>query len=61
LLVCALFAPAALCGQTSLVNSNVYVGFLDDAREEMANWKPGVAQERFVRPAFEKTKRGGRR
>jgi len=24
----------------------------------MANWKPGVAQERFVRPAFKKTEAG---
>lgn len=35
-----------------------YVGILDDAREEMVNWKPGVAQERIVRPVFEKTVMG---
>ena len=32
----------------------IYVGFLDDAREEMVNWKAGVSQERLVRPAFQK-------
>lgn len=34
------------------------VGILDDAREEMVNWKPGIAQNRIVRPAFEKTAAG---
>ena len=32
----------------------IYVGILDDAREEMANWEPGIANERLIRPAFEK-------
>jgi hypothetical protein len=32
----------------------IYLGILDDAREEMANWEPGVAKERVIRPAFEK-------
>lgn len=32
----------------------MYIGILDDAREEMANWEPGVAHQRRVRPAFEK-------
>lgn len=31
----------------------IYIGFLDDAREEMVNWKPGVAKDRVIRPAFE--------
>jgi hypothetical protein len=33
---------------------SIYVGILDDAREEMANWKAGVAHQRLIRPAFEK-------
>jgi hypothetical protein len=33
----------------------VYVGILDDAREEMRNWKSGVAEHRLIMPAFEKT------
>jgi hypothetical protein len=36
----------------------IYVGVLDDAREEMLNWKPGVSQQRVIRPAFEKTAEG---
>jgi hypothetical protein len=36
----------------------VLIGILDDAREEMVNWKPGVAGDRIIRPAFEKTKTG---
>lgn len=36
----------------------VYIGFLDDAREEMVNWKPGVAKGRIIRLAFEKTASG---
>jgi hypothetical protein len=32
----------------------VFVGFLDDAREELSNWEPGVTRDRFIRPAFEK-------
>ena len=39
-------------------NTRIIVGILDDAREEMVNWKPGVAQNRIVRPAFEKTPLG---
>jgi hypothetical protein len=34
--------------------SKIYVGVLEDAREEMVNWKPGVASQRLIRPAFEK-------
>lgn len=57
ILVCVLFLETAVHAQTSSADSNdrVYVGILDDAREEMVNWKPGVAQQRIVRPAFEKT------
>jgi hypothetical protein len=40
--------------QSSSVGS-VYVGLLDDAREQMVNWRPGVANERLIRLAFEKT------
>jgi hypothetical protein len=36
----------------------VYVGFLDDAREQMVNWKKGVATQRVIRPAFERTSTG---
>src|SRR5580658_6154200 len=36
----------------------VYIGFLDDAREEMVNWKSGVAKGRIIRLAFEKTSSG---
>ena len=32
----------------------IYVGILDDEREEMTNWEPGVAKQRLIRPAFEK-------
>ena len=35
--------------------AQIFVGILDDAREEMVNWKPGTPQERIIRPAFEKT------
>lgn len=48
------------CAQRSRVETHekVYVGFLDDAREEMLNWKPGVAHDRVIRPAFEKMSTG---
>jgi hypothetical protein len=57
ILVCVAFFGIALCAQTPS-DEKIYVGVLDDAREEMVNWKPGVAQERIVRPAFEKTVTG---
>ncbi len=57
ILVCAVFFGIALCAQTPS-GDKIYVGVLDDAREEMLDWKPGVAQERIVRPAFEKTVTG---
>ena len=52
-----LFAgPEVLAAQNAeLHRSTVYIGILDDAREEMVNWKPGVAPDRVVRPAFEWT------
>lgn len=56
-LVCVVLFASALCAQTP-PGEKIYVGVLDDAREEMVNWKPGVAQERFVRPVFEKTASG---
>jgi len=59
---------AALFGQTAFTQTNepastehVLIGVLDDAREEMVNWKPGVAGDRLIRPAFEKTKTGWRK
>jgi hypothetical protein len=54
---CVIFLSALLCAQTSKTKctSKIYVGILDDAREEMVNWKPGVAHERLIRPAFEKS------
>jgi hypothetical protein len=57
ILLSVLFLNATLCAQTSPVTTNdvIYVGFLDDAREEMVDWKPGVARQRVIRPAFEKT------
>ena len=55
-----LLAELALYAQTipPRSNDNIYVGFLDDAREEMVNWKPGVSRHRVIRPAFEKTPSG---
>jgi hypothetical protein len=38
----------------------VFVGILDDAKEEVLNWTPGVAKDRLIRPAFEKTSAGWR-
>lgn len=55
-----MFLGVALSAQTSSDNTNgrIYIGVLDDAREEMINWKPGVAQQRIIRPAFEKAATG---
>jgi len=55
-LVCVMFLGIALSAQTSSDNTKgrIYIGILDDAREEMINWKPAVAQQRIIRPAFEK-------
>jgi hypothetical protein len=55
-----LLADVALFAQTPASTSKdvIYIGFLDDAREEMVNWKPGVAHQRLIRPAFEKVRSG---
>jgi hypothetical protein len=55
-MLCALLHSPRIFAQTSQVPNNepIYVGILDDAREEMVNWKPGVANQRLIRPAFEK-------
>jgi hypothetical protein len=55
-----LLAPMVLLAQPSggRQSKPVYIGFLDDARLEMANWKPGVALDRVVRPAFQKNGNG---
>jgi hypothetical protein len=60
LLLFVLPLGVALCAQKPPVKpmDKLYLGFLDDAREEMVNWKPGVARQRVVRPAFEKTPSG---
>ncbi|HEY6339741.1 MAG TPA: hypothetical protein VIW68_14710 [Candidatus Sulfotelmatobacter sp.] len=60
LLLGVLFLEAVLCAQSQKSNSTntTYVGLLDDAREEVLNWKPVVASQRFIRPAFEKTPSG---
>lgn len=62
LLLCLPFIDIGLCAQTTSTPGNdaIYVGFLDDAREEMVNWKPGIAHQRVIRPAFEKTRLGWR-
>ena len=51
---------SAICGQAlpSKPVEPVIVGFLDDAREEMVNFVPGVARQRVIRPAFERTLSG---
>ena len=61
-LLCTLLLAVGVCAQTLPVkpSDKLYLGFLDDAREEMANWKPGVATQRVVRPAFERTLTGWR-
>jgi hypothetical protein len=45
-------------GSESKAGERVYIGILDDAREEMVNWKSGVAQHRVIRPAFAETLTG---
>jgi len=63
-LVCIFFLGSTVYAQetTSLdTNGQIFVAILDDAREEMVNWKPGIAQERVIRPAFEKTASGWKR
>jgi len=55
--VCILLAEGVLCATAvrTAPSDVIYLGFLDDHREEMVNWKPGVATQRIIRPAFEKT------
>jgi hypothetical protein len=40
-----IFLGIALSAQIRSVNTNhtIYIGVLDDVREEMLDWKPGVA------------------
>lgn len=60
ILICTLLLEGTLGAQTLPLKprDTVYLGFLDDAREEMVNWKPGVASKRVIRPAFERTASG---
>jgi len=60
MVLCVTSLGQILCAQTTPANGTerVLIGILDDAREEMVNWKPGVAEHRLVRPAFEKTGAG---
>jgi hypothetical protein len=57
---CASLSGSLLFAQTTKPARTdcVLIGILDDAREEMVNWKAGVAGDRIIRPAFEKTKVG---
>ena len=61
-LLCILLLAVALCAQPLPMKpgDKLYLGFLDDAREEMVNWKPGVARQRVVRLAFERNISGWR-
>jgi len=61
-LLSLLIAALALCAQTPLATSGdkIYIGLLDDAREQMVNWRPGVAHHRLIRPAFERIASGWR-
>ncbi len=55
LLLCELLLCLSVNAQSgSSSREKIVVAFLDDDRMEMANWKPGVARERLIRPAFEK-------
>jgi hypothetical protein len=56
--IVSLAIPICAQGSRSDALHRIYLGILDDAREEMVNWKPGVAQKRIVRPVFEKTAKG---
>jgi len=63
IVLCASLTGPLVFAQTAKPASTerVLIGILDDAREEMVNWKPGVAGDRIIRPAFEKTKTDGTR
>ncbi len=60
ILVPFVFLGIALSAQTGSINTNhtLYIGVLDDAREEMLDWKSGFATQGIIRPAFEKTATG---
>jgi len=54
-LLCEFLICVNVIAQTdSSPHDKVVIAFLDDDRAEMANWKPGVAHERLIRPAFER-------
>ncbi|MFZ1085107.1 MAG: hypothetical protein WAN35_09105 [Terracidiphilus sp.] len=55
-----LIVSGVLCAQNhrEKCTEKIYIGILEDAREEMVNWKPGVAKQRLIRPAFEKDCKG---
>jgi hypothetical protein len=61
--LCVFLTEVALCSVAphSKQDDVTYLGFLDDHREEMVNRKPGVASQRVIRPAFEKTTSGWHR
>jgi hypothetical protein len=63
ILLCSSLPGHLAFAQTAEPASNepVLIGILDDAREEMVDWKPGVAGDRLIRPAFQKTKAGWRK
>lgn len=54
--ICLMILCTVVSAQTTTKNctSTIYIGILDDAREQMSNWEPGVASQRLIRPAFEK-------
>ena len=54
IILCALSQALCAQGTRPAGAESMFVGILDDAREEMANWEPGPAQHRIIRPAFEK-------
>ncbi len=59
ILLCGLSIGVALWAQTPTTDMDkIYLGFLDDAREEMVNWQPGVAHQRIIRLAFERNRLG---
>ena len=60
LLLLTLFVNGVTRAQTPITSNGdkVFVGFLDDTREEMADWKPGIALHCLVRPAFERNHSG---
>jgi hypothetical protein len=58
LVVSGLSYPRAAFPDGANPTDKVYVGFHDDAREEMVNGKPGVAGKRVIRPAFERSASG---